>query len=125
MLNSLQEGLDGCSKLIESLLDRWRERIEPVGSTDKIFQDLAWRDVLDPDRNNGNTLVNRALDLAFDLRRRIGMPRENKDHNLGASDRIDKHLAQSIPGTMSRGAIQHRIPAHSSVAQAASAVTLS
>jgi hypothetical protein len=26
---------------------------------------------------------------------------------------------------MSRGAIQHRIPAHSSVAQAASAVTLS
>jgi hypothetical protein len=32
---------------------------------------------------------------------------------------------QSIPGTMSRGAIQHRMPACSSVAQAASAEALS
>jgi hypothetical protein len=34
-------------------------------------------------------------------------------------------LPQSIPGTMSRGSIQQRMPACSSVAQAASAAALS
>jgi hypothetical protein len=92
------------------------ERIEPMRRAEEIFQRLAWLDIFDSQRNDRNALIDRPLDLALDLRRCIRI--------LG-EEALTIDLAQPMPGTMSRGAIQQRRPRPSSAVQTASPAAMS
>src|SRR5262245_3211447 len=71
------------------LLDRWRERIEPMHRAHVISQRLLRSDVLDSQRNNGLFPVERLLHLAADLPRSVGMSGKNENHDAATVDRVN------------------------------------
>ena len=116
-LNGAEQSLDGGSELREALFQRRGKRIEPVRRGDEIFERLARHGVLDPHRNDRQALGDRPLDFALDLRRSFACCEKISTSTLAPVIAVTINLPQSIPGTMSRGAIQQRIPACSSVAR--------
>ena len=59
---------------------------------DEIFERRARRDVLDAERHDRQALVDRALDLALDLRRGIGVAGIDQHHHPRVVDRADERF---------------------------------
>jgi hypothetical protein len=106
-------------------LKRRSKRVEPMDRTDEIFKRVGGRDVLDAQRNDGNTLAYGPLNFSANLWRVVGVRRKDEDQDSRMVMASMMALPHSSPGVMSRGAIQHRTPDASSAAQVASAVALS
>ncbi|MEJ0000421.1 MAG: hypothetical protein WDO13_15440 [Verrucomicrobiota bacterium] len=99
--------------------------VQPMGHAEKIFEVVVGQDVLDPHRNDRAVEMDRALHLALDLGRGVGMAGENQHHHGRIPDRVHDGAPQLEPGRMSRGAIQQRIPSCSRRVQMRSTNSLS
>src|SRR5277367_2167124 len=79
--------------LLEVAVEGRRYRIEPVRRAQEIFQILTRCEVFDPERDDAQLLVHRALDLAQNLRRGVGMGRHHQYHQVDLFDRLDDRRA--------------------------------
>lgn len=74
-------------------LQRRRERVEPMDGADEIFERSRGRDVLDAQGDDRDPFAHRPLDLAPNLRRVVGVCREDQDQHAAMVDAFDNRLA--------------------------------
>jgi hypothetical protein len=74
-------------------IERRLQGVEPVNVSDEVFKPFAGKDVLDAHRQNGDTMTYGPFDLPANLRRLIGVGREDEHHDPALLNGIDDGLA--------------------------------
>lgn len=69
----LQKNFDSLYQLPQMGFEGWGKGAKPVKGAYKIFEGSRRRDVLNPERDDGNALMHGPLDFASYLRRVIGV----------------------------------------------------
>src|SRR5262249_14235160 len=104
---ALQHCLDNFFPVIQMRVQRRRENVHPLRRLGEKFKRLSERNLINPQMNDVNALVNSALYFAFDLWRSIRIPGKDQDHNTTGLDRIDNRFAP----ISARNNITRRYPA--------------
>jgi hypothetical protein len=91
------QGEDRVGQLADMILEGRIHGVEPMAAADKIFEVLRWDHVLDAEWDNRDAFVHGALDLPHHLRRTVGVPGENHDHDRAFADRFHNGRTPGAP----------------------------
>ena len=80
-------------EFLQMLLERRGHSVEPVRHAHEVFETACGRDIFDPERQDHQSVMHRAFDLAADLRRFVGVGREDQHEHSAPRDTLYDRLA--------------------------------